>query len=57
MTFALILYAQYMLPIVIHGYVDKSECERAATFINDPVDTANPPHISHSCVPEHYSHD
>lgn len=47
MTFALILYSYlFAVPIVLHGYTDRNECERAATFIENKD-------IMHLCVPEH----
>lgn len=51
MCFALMLYsATYMaIPVVLHGYADKPECERAATFIEHEQ-------IEHSCVPERCQH-
>jgi hypothetical protein len=54
-TFALIFYAStWALPTIIHGYIDKNECERAATFLVDPDDAnTRPTHIWHSCIPEH----
>jgi hypothetical protein len=51
MTFALLIWLQYtLMPAILHGYIDKAECERAATFI-----TATAPATNHSCIPEHYS--
>lgn len=49
MSFALVIYAQYLfaLPVVLHGYIDRDECERAATAISDPV--------KHFCIPERHS--
>lgn len=48
MTFALIIFAQtlFATPVVLHGYIDKAECERSATFI----DNLN---AGHFCIPEH----
>ena len=48
MTFALILYAYALnIPVVLHGYQDRNECERAATFIEDKA-------VSHICLPERH---
>ncbi len=52
MTFVLILYAATTLqyPLMIHGYQDKAECERSATFVEDRT-------ILHLCVPERLLED
>ena len=50
MTFALILFSAqvFAIPVVLHGYQDRNECERSATFIDAPD-------VHHLCVPERYT--
>ena len=51
MTFVLVLYASTLrYPIMLHGYQDRAECERSATFVTDTT-------IMHVCIPEHLLED